>query len=575
MTKLFTIVIILYLSFSSIHAETIISEPIEIWSEEQSEDSKNTNNISVIENDQIENVSLPAISQREIDYSTYDTIGFFDQTNNGFRPTMWENSEFDDIEFLMSQLSSEYKSNTISALLNKTLLTISTPPKKNINSNKNFLALKTEYYLLTQNDKIIIQILDQISQEDWSDADLINYINHHLILKNHKKVCVKKFINNFKNKKTKLLYQTFCKTMSNNIPAADLLLSLLQEQGQVDKEFIYLINTYINAQEIDLDKIKFPNLLKLSLINNKNIDFSKLINEESDLVLKKYFALSNLKTTEKKIEISEELIQKNLINSNILASNYKKYISENNIFDTSTYESKNDMEKRIFLFSEIRKNSDQKYLTKLAEDYVNEMKSSNMLYSTYDLIYDKIKVITPSNDLSDKSLNICILLILNDDNDKCNQWAQIIKFNKKLNIEYSLIKYYLYLNSENISEPFDQKILNNIISSDDVLGFNKNIIVKYIETTSQIKFPNYWKSKSELNKISTVVPNIKTIEYLKNVSKRSVGEAALLIIILHGNNEITSLDDFSIFAVLDSLYLIDSKTLKKLILEINIKTIIL
>ena len=575
MTKLFTIVIILYLSFSSIHAETIISEPIEIWSEEQSEDSKNTNNISVIENDQIENVSLPAISQREIDYSTYDTIGFFDQTNNGFRPTMWENSEFDDIEFLMSQLSSEYKSNTISALLNKTLLTISTPPKKNINSNKNFLALKTEYYLLTQNDKIIIQILDQISQEDWSDADLINYINHHLILKNHKKVCVKKFINNFKNKKTKLLYQTFCKTMSNNIPAADLLLSLLQEQGQVDKEFIYLINTYINAQEIDLDKIKFPNLLKLSLINNKNIDFSKLINEESDLVLKKYFALSNLKTTEKKIEISEELIQKNLINSNILASNYKKYISENNIFDTSTYESKNDMEKRIFLFSEIRKNSDQKYLTKLAEDYVNEMKSSNMLYSTYDLIYDKIKVITPSNDLSDKSLNICILLILNDDNDKCNQWAQSIKFNKKLNIEYSLIKYYLYLNSENISEPFDQKILNNIISSDDVLGFNKNIIVKYIETTSQIKFPNYWKSKSELNKISTVVPNIKTIEYLKNVSKRSVGEAALLIIILHGNNEITSLDDFSIFAVLDSLYLIDSKTLKKLILEINIKTIIL
>ena len=575
MTKLFTIVIILYLSFSSIHAETIISEPIEIWSEEQTDDSKKTNNISVIENDQLENASLPAISQMEIDYSAYDTIGFFDQTNNGFRPTMWENSEFDDIEFLMSQLSSEYKLNTITGLLNKTLLTISTPPKKNINSNNNFLALKTEYYLQTQNDKIIMQILDQISQEDWSDADLINYINHHLILKNHKKVCVKKFINNFKNKKTKLLYQTFCKTMSNNIPAADLLLSLLQEQGQVDKEFVYLINTYINAQEIDLDKIKFPNLLKLSLINNKNIDFSKLINEESDLGVKKYFALSNLKTTKKKIEISEELIQKNLINSNILASNYKKYISENNIFDTSIYESKNDIEKRIFLFSEIRKNSDQKYLTKLAEDYVNEMKSSNMLYSTHDLIYDKIKVITPSNDLSDKSFNICILLILNDDNDKCNQWAQIIKFNKKLNIEYSLIKYYLYLNSENISEPFDQKILNNIISSDDVLGFNKNIIVKYIETTSQIKFPNYWKSKSELNKISTVVPNIKTIEYLKNVSKRSVGEAALLIIILHGNNEITLLDDFSIFAVLDSLYLIDSKTLKKLILEINIKTIAL
>ena len=35
------------------------------------------------------------------------------------------------------------------------------------------------------------------------------------------------------------------------------------------------------------------------------------------------------------------------------------------------------------------------------------------------------------------------------------------------------------------------------------------------------------------------------------------------------------LDDFSIFSILESLYLIDSNTLKNLIFELNIKTIIL
>ena len=69
------------------------------------------------------------------------------------------------------------------------ILTISTPPKKNFNNDKIFLDLKLEYYLKSQNDLIVKQILDQISQDDWSDNDLINYLNHFLISDNHKLVC--------------------------------------------------------------------------------------------------------------------------------------------------------------------------------------------------------------------------------------------------------------------------------------------------------------------------------------------------------------------------------------------------
>ena len=50
-----------------------------------------------------------------------------------------------------------------------------------VKGKKIFLDLKLEYYLKSQNDLIVKQILDQISQDDWSDNDLINYLNHFLI----------------------------------------------------------------------------------------------------------------------------------------------------------------------------------------------------------------------------------------------------------------------------------------------------------------------------------------------------------------------------------------------------------
>ena len=125
MTKIFTIVVILFLSFTSIYAETVTSEPLEIWSDDQSSNSNFNDTAITPDSEEIKQDSVPIISQAAIDYSAYDTIGFYDQTNNGFSPTMWENSEFDDVEFLMSQLAVEYRSLTLNDLLNKTLLTTS------------------------------------------------------------------------------------------------------------------------------------------------------------------------------------------------------------------------------------------------------------------------------------------------------------------------------------------------------------------------------------------------------------------------------------------------------------------
>ena len=128
MTYIFTIVIIFFLSFISVFAETITSDPLEIWGNEN--DGENIdNNISLDESIKVE-TTQSIISQTNIAYSANDTIGFYDQTSNGFNPSMWENSNFESVKFLIDQLSDSYQSKSIINLLDKTLLSISTPPKK-------------------------------------------------------------------------------------------------------------------------------------------------------------------------------------------------------------------------------------------------------------------------------------------------------------------------------------------------------------------------------------------------------------------------------------------------------------
>ena len=122
MTHIFTIVIIFFLSFISVFAETITSEPLEIWANEN--DAENIdNNISIDESVEAE-TTQSIISQTNIAYSAYDTIGFYDQTSNGFNPSMWENSNFESVKFLIDQLSDNYQSKSIINLLDLSLIHI-------------------------------------------------------------------------------------------------------------------------------------------------------------------------------------------------------------------------------------------------------------------------------------------------------------------------------------------------------------------------------------------------------------------------------------------------------------------
>ena len=76
MTNLIVIVIIFFLSFSSVFAETDISEPLEIWSNDNDDKIEE----AVIKDKETEEEAIQSlISQSNIAYAADDTIGFFDQ----------------------------------------------------------------------------------------------------------------------------------------------------------------------------------------------------------------------------------------------------------------------------------------------------------------------------------------------------------------------------------------------------------------------------------------------------------------------------------------------------------------
>ena len=117
-TNIFAIVIIfLIIELTTLSAETAGNKPLEIWS--------NDSNLEVgematsdIEN-KIEEDSKNSILQSNISYAAEDTIGFFDQSNNGFGPSIWENSDFESIEYLLNLLPKNYQSVVMRDFLNK------------------------------------------------------------------------------------------------------------------------------------------------------------------------------------------------------------------------------------------------------------------------------------------------------------------------------------------------------------------------------------------------------------------------------------------------------------------------
>ena len=550
--------VIIIFSINTIYAEENDKKPLDLWENNSllSKDEDKKKELNSVSTNNIIN-SEEEIDQSKINVSNLDSIGVYDESNGGFSIGVWKNSNFDQIEYLLNKVPPDSRNTVLKNLINKSLLTISNPPVQKNKNEKIFFDLKIAYLEKAANYNEIEKLFGLIPEDDLNDDLLNKYITSKLINGDYKSIC--RLDGQISEGKFKLEINSFCKAMSNNLPALDLMISLLIEEDIADKDLLYIYYSYINQTEIDLKRIKNLDIKKINLISNLGIDFSEYIDENSPLELQLFFIYSKLKAEDKKVVLAENLLSTSTLESNVLGDLYKQYFTGSNLNTSVDYlNMESSMKKRVGIYNLIRSTSDQSKLPKLLSLYVDEMGSQKLLLNSANLVYDKAKIITPKQSYKNDVLPICVILLINNDTEKCKEWLDALTFDKDSKEIIKKIKFYLFL--KNGDDQIKSSVLNNAenyVSLESLDDIDKNIIAKFFSLRQENQFLEFWRSKNDMIRTSGITINIKLIEYLNQIKDISVGEAILLSSIIYGNNNEHSKDVYALFSIIKTLEVIN------------------
>ena len=540
-------------------AESNLSqEPYEIW-QENSVISEIESSVEKSNTQEAVNLTNQTVKQENFLFTKADAIGLYDPTNGGFEANLWDGSNIEDIAYLINTAPVESTSSTLTNLVKNVILTTAAPPDKSNSDSLTFLNLKSDFLISRGYYKNISQLFSLLNSDEINDILSDGMIDNLLIYNQYKRICNSNS-NLISERLSDLYFASFCNAMSANKLTLDLNISLMRDDNNsYNEEYLSLLSEIIYSDEIKAENLKEINLINLNLLQKYNVDIDKYISINSPIKFKLFYFLNYNKNNLKKISIAEELVKKGLVEHKYLAEIYQS-------FDLSNTKDAGDdnlaLLERIKIFKDIRKTSSQAELVNKIPEYVSLFSAHGMLDTASLMIYDKIKIVQPKPDYIDNASGICLVFILNDDPEKCNEWVSQLNLNSNT-LELSKAKFYLSLaNGKAIKETN----LNQLIDYEGFSDRQKNIIVKYYELITNSKKISYWKTPNELNKVSSITANIKLHNYFESLENQ-LGEKIILLNILHGDDNFNENDEFSIFLIIDSLFEINKAYAQDYILE--------
>ena len=540
-------------------AESNLSqEPYEIW-QENSVISEIESSVEKSNTQEAVNLTNQTVKQENFLFTKADAIGLYDPTNGGFEANLWDGSNIEDIAYLINTAPVESTSSTLTNLVKNVILTTAAPPDKSNSDSLSFLNLKSDFLISRGYYKNISQLFSLLNSDEINDILSDGMIDNLLIYNQYKRICNSNS-NLISERLSDLYFASFCNAMSANKLTLDLNISLMRDDNNsYNEEYLSLLSEIIYSDEIKAENLKEINLINLNLLQKYNVDIDEYISINSPIKFKLFYFLNYKKNNLKKISIAEELVKKGLVEHKYLAEIYQS-------FDLSNTKDAGDdnlaLLERIKIFKDIRKTSSQAELVNKIPKYVSLFSAHGMLETASLMIYDKIKIVQPKPDYIDNASGICLVFILNDDPEKCNEWVSQLNLNSNT-LELSKAKFYLSLaNGKAIKETN----LNQLIDYEGFSDRQKNIIVKYYELITNSKKISYWKTPNELNKVSSITANIKLHNYFESLENQ-IGEKIILLNILHGDDNFNENDEFSIFLIIDSLFEINEAYAQDYILE--------
>ena len=540
-------------------AESNLSqEPYEIW-QENSVISEIESSVEKSNTQEAVNLTNQTVKQENFLFTKADAIGLYDPTNGGFEANLWDGSNIEDIAYLINTAPVESTSSTLTNLVKNVILTTAAPPDKSNSDSLSFLNLKSDFLISRGYYKNISQLFSLLNSDEINDILSDGMIDNLLIYNQYKRICNSNS-NLISERLSDLYFASFCNAMSANKLTLDLNISLMRDDNNsYNEEYLSLLSEIIYSDEIKAENLKEINLINLNLLQKYNVDIDKYISINSPIKLKLFYFLNYKKNNLKKISIAEELVKKGLVEHKYLAEIYQSFDLSNT---NDAGEDNLALLERIKIFKDIRKTSSQAELVSKIPEYVSLFSAHGMLDTASLMIYDKIKIVQPKPDYIDNASGICLVFILNDDPEKCNEWVSQLNLNSNT-LELSKAKFYLSLaNGKAIKETN----LNQLIDYEGFSDRQKNIIVKYYELITNSKKISYWKTPNELNKVSSITANIKLHNYFESLENQ-IGEKIILLNILHGDDNFNENDEFSIFLIIDSLFEINEAYAQDYILE--------
>ena len=540
-------------------AESNLSqEPYEIW-QENSVISEIESSVEKSNTQEAVNLTNQTVKQENFLFTKADAIGLYDPTNGGFEANLWDGSNIEDIAYLINTAPVESTSSTLTNLVKNVILTTAAPPDKSNSDSLSFLNLKSDFLISRGYYKNISQLFSLLNSDEINDILSDGMIDNLLIYNQYKRICNSNS-NLISERLSDLYFASFCNAMSANKLTLDLNISLMRDDNNsYNEEYLSLLSEIIYSDEIKAENLKEINLINLNLLQKYNVDIDKYISINSPIKFKLFYFLNYKKNNLKKISIAEELVKKGLVEHKYLAEIYQSFDLSNT---KDAGEDNLALLERIKIFKDIRKTSSQAELVNKIPEYVSLFSAHGMLDTASLMIYDKIKIVQPKPDYIDNASGICLVFILNDDPEKCNEWVSQLNLNSNT-LELSKAKFYLSLaNGKAIKETN----LNQLIDYEGFSDRQKNIIVKYYELITNSKKISYWKTPNELNKVSSITANIKLHNYFESLESQ-IGEKIILLNILHGDDNFNENDEFSIFLIIDSLFEINEAYAQDYILE--------
>ena len=557
-----SILIILYFSIVNSFSD---NEPVDIWNidkEQIQENSENKEFISITESElETEKIDVFNMQTKKrsdsikvdetLNSKEIKIIGLYDPEDFGLKIDMWSNSNGDQLKYLFSNLAKINLSRDASELMNIVLLTNAYYPKKNI-SEKDFLKIKSDW-LVKNNDLELIE--EYLIKNDILNLhpELSKYLVDKYLSESKLDKACKIFLNNSEPIKNNYLskFNIYCLINNGKKDEAQLIFDLKKELGFNDQYFENKLN-YLFGYTNEVDKtVSEKSILEFHLAHKTNPEFFFEPKENTNPLIWKYLAASNLLYQTNEIDLDElekiELIEYATHNKNYLEDDlfqiYKRFqFTIDQFLNVKTvFKSLANIESRALLYQSVLLESDinkKIELMKLLKEAFIKDKIGNAFE-------EKLKDLLQDIELDQISSKHTSFYLENINTDEKKQTK--IKYNDDLLHQSKLIKYFI----GEYNQTKIEKDLNNFlkkIKKDKKYSISKKDIILIESLKSDgIKIDKKYDNLYKI--LDSEMPTDIQVMVNNNESASTI----LRIIEVIGQDELSTLDDDTLFFIISAL----------------------